>query len=238
MTSAATFEDAVMSILLEMKMYSQQRILEDQEGESFPTFAPTTPADDGADLVTSNDTTIILETLRIYGSLYALMFFVFCFVRQKYPKLYNTISSVFLWFSFVVCGSGYRYNFIHNHKTSPDSGGKIWEGFIQVVYASMFIGQLTLMGLLGLKETFYAVPALAPTLVITALYLGLVHPKKLRVASNLPAVDCVELDRRYAQEYGNVALDFQGKYLQPALRHRQLFPEEDLEVRGDGEAET
>jgi hypothetical protein len=49
--------------------------------------------------------------------------------------------------------SGYRYHFIHNQKPSPDSGGKLWPGFINVIIASQLIGQCTLFGLLVLKRT-------------------------------------------------------------------------------------
>jgi len=48
---------------------------------------------DGA-LVTSNDSTIIKETLRIYGSLYGVCFLLFCFLRRRYPRLFNIRSWV------------------------------------------------------------------------------------------------------------------------------------------------
>jgi Late exocytosis, associated with Golgi transport len=45
-------------------------------------------------LVTSNDSQIIRQTLRLYGCIYLAMFLVFCYVRQKFPKLFNIRSWV------------------------------------------------------------------------------------------------------------------------------------------------
>jgi Calcium-dependent channel, 7TM region, putative phosphate len=61
--------------------------------------------------------------------------------------------SPFLLLCFLLLESGYRYHFIHNVKPTPDSGGKLWPGFIRVLIASQLIGQCTLFGLLVLKRT-------------------------------------------------------------------------------------
>jgi hypothetical protein len=123
--------------------------------------------------------------------------------------------------------SGYRYNFIHNYSTHPDSGGKIWAGFVVLLYASIFLGQLTLIGLLILNEAFYSVPALAPLLVITVLFIVNVHPKRMRVAGNLPAIDCLMLDKQNTEGAEPSNYDFlRNKYLQPALKEPLLFPDE------------
>ena len=93
---------------------------------------------------------------------------------------------------------------------------------MNVLLASMLIGELTLIGLLGLKKAVYSVPALAPLVAITVLYMAMVCPKRLQVASNLPAQACAELDRRDADE----SLEFlRGAYVQPALKDRKLYPE-------------
>lgn len=128
----------------------------------------------------------------------------------------------------MICEYGYRYNFIHNRKTQPDSGGRIFKGFTQVLIASIFIGELTLLGTLGLKRAVYAVPALLPMLIITSLYTVLVYPRKMQVAESLPTIMCVELDRKHESE--GLGVDFLvGKYLQPSLQNRFQYPEEDFE---------
>jgi hypothetical protein len=153
-----------------------------------------------------------------------ILFYVVFFVYATIAP----IACLFLWLCFLICESGYRYHFIHNNKTSPDSGGKLWAGFIQVLLVSMLIGQLTLMGVLGLKKAVYAVPALAPMLAITILYMILVSPRRMHVSNFLPTIQCVELDQLNSGEHSNV--DFlKGEYLQPALKHRRLFPDVNLE---------
>jgi hypothetical protein len=128
----------------------------------------------------------------------------------------------------LICESGYRYHFIHNHKTTPDSGGKLWKGFIRVLMASMLIGQLTLIGVLALKKAVYAVPALTPMLGITILYMALVSPKKIHVSNFLPTVSCVELDRQFSHD-DTSNIDFLARqYVQPELQHRRLFPDREI----------
>lgn len=46
------------------------------------------------EIVTSTDSDIIRETLRIWGSLYIVCFLLYCFLRRRYPRLYNIRSWV------------------------------------------------------------------------------------------------------------------------------------------------
>ena len=151
-----------------------------------------------------------------------VLFYVMIFVYSSI----SPITCVFLCFCFFFLESGYRYHFIHNHHNHPDSGGKIWKGFIHVLMASILIGQLTVMGALGLKKALYSIPTLSPLLAITILFMIFVTPRRMHASEFLPAVLCMEWDHQYeAQECD---ADFaKGQYLQPALQHPRLFPEED-----------
>ena len=87
---------------------------------------------------------------------------------------------------------------------------------------------MTLIGLLILNSAFYAVPALVPLIVITILFIIYVHPVKMHVAKNLPAIMCLDVDRA-DPEADNDPLTYsfvQGKYLQPALTQPLVFPDE------------
>jgi len=153
-----------------------------------------------------------------------VLFYVVFFVYAPIAP----VSCIFLWLCFLICESGYRYNFIHNQKKTPDSGGRIFKGFTRVLLASIFIGELTLLGTMGLKQAIYAVPALAPMLIITILYATLVYPKKMEVAESLPTILSVELDRQRESE--GYELDFlKDKYLQPSLKHKFLYADENVE---------
>lgn len=136
------------------------------------------------------------------------------------------ISCAFIFVCYVILESGYRYHFIHNHPTTPDSGGKIFKGFMNVLMVSMLIGQFTLIGYLALKQVFYAIPAMAPLPAMTILFWVTVLPKRIHVSNFLPTVTCVELDRQYQSEERNDEF-IRKKYLQPALQHPKLFPDED-----------
>jgi hypothetical protein len=151
-----------------------------------------------------------------------MLFFVVYFVYAVIAP----VCSVFLCGCFVICESGYRYHFIHNNHTYPDSGGRLWQGFINVLMASMLIGELTLVGLLILKKTVYALPALAPLIAMTLLFMIFVIPKRNHVARHLPTMLCVELDKKNAQEENATARFASMKYLQPSLKAQPVNAEE------------
>lgn len=150
-----------------------------------------------------------------------MLFFVIFYV---YVTI-SPITSVFLFFCFIVCESGYRYHFVHNQKPTPDSGGMLWQGFIRVLMASMLIGQCTLFGMLILKKTVYALPALAPLGVITLLYIIFTVPKRNHVATHLPALKCAEIDQKNKRDGVHISEVAAREYLQPALRAIPLYPE-------------
>ena len=152
-----------------------------------------------------------------------MLFFVVYFVYATIAP----ISSWFLFGCFGICESGYRYHLIHNNHPYPDSGGRLWQSFIQVLMASMLIGELTLVGLLILKQAFYAVPTLAPLMAITILFMIFVIPKRNQAARNLPTMLCVEIDRKNAEEGNTVASFATLKYLQPSLTARPMYAEEE-----------
>jgi hypothetical protein len=54
----------------------------------------TSPQTDDKTLVSGNDSTIIKETLRLYGSLYLCCFCLYCVLRRRYPRLFNIRSWV------------------------------------------------------------------------------------------------------------------------------------------------
>lgn len=68
-----------------------------QAAANISTDVPASaPSAEGDDLVTSNDTAIIRETLRIYGSFYVLFFFLFCYLRSspRFARYFNIRSWV------------------------------------------------------------------------------------------------------------------------------------------------
>jgi hypothetical protein len=64
------------------------------EEDSFLTLRRLDEETDDNNLVTSNDSAIIRETLRVYGSLYVCCFFLYCILRKRYTRLFNVRSWV------------------------------------------------------------------------------------------------------------------------------------------------
>jgi hypothetical protein len=85
----------------------------------------------------------------------------------------------------------------------------------------MLIGQFTLVGLLVLKNAVYAVPAIAPLIAMTILYMAVVIPRKSHVSNYLPTMSCVEVDE---EDAGPLLAAANHIYLQPALQHPKLGP--------------
>jgi len=150
-----------------------------------------------------------------------MLFFVVFFV---YATI-SPITSVFMFFCFLICETGYRYHIIHNIPPDPDSGGKLWQGFVHVLMVAMLIGQSTLFGMLALKKTVYALPALAPLGVITLIFIIYAVPKRIYVATHLPTLLCVEVDKRNEEAGIHISQIAAKEYLQPALRAVPVFPE-------------
>jgi hypothetical protein len=142
--------------------------------------------------------------------LYFMVFFVYSAIAP--------ITTFFLYFCFVLLESGYRYQFIHNYPRAFDTGGKLWLTFIQFSFACMLISQLTLIGLLVLKKSVFAGPAMGPLLAITILFIIFLNGKHMFIARHLPTRDCLILDQQNSEAGLDDDYFARGKYLQPALR--------------------
>ncbi|KAL7556780.1 hypothetical protein ACA910_005222 [Epithemia clementina (nom. ined.)] len=139
--------------------------------------------------------------------LYFMVLFVYCVISPMTP-LITAVCFAFL-------GAMFRGQFIYIYGKHPDSGGKLWASFIQILLTCMLIAQLTIFGLLGLKKAVKQIPLFIPLLVITVLFNFYIRQQHFRVASYLPTRECLKEDLQRDQNF-----DFsfvQGAYLQPAL---------------------
>jgi hypothetical protein len=86
----------------------------------------------------------------------------------------------------------------------------------------MVIAQLTLIGVLILKQSPYAGPLLGPLLAITVLFIIYINSRPSVVAEYLPTRDCILKDSENAAE-GAPDLDFLKEvYLQPSLQSQSI----------------
>jgi Calcium-dependent channel, 7TM region, putative phosphate len=142
--------------------------------------------------------------------LYFMVYFVYACLAP--------ISSFFLLAMFILMESGYRYQFFHNYPCKVDSGGKYWEGFFQLLQGCMIVAQLTLIGFLLLKQSFYTVPFMTPLLVFSSGFFHFLNTHQLPVVKFLPTGQCVQVDQLYRLHDHSFV---KGRYMQPCIREAQ-----------------
>lgn len=152
--------------------------------------------------------------------LYFMVIFVYAVI--------SPIINYFMAICFLLMGTGYRYQFISNYPPTPDSGGKLWYGFVTICLSCMVIAQITLVGLLALKKATYALPCMAPLMAITVYFTHYLRGKHSYVTNHLPTRECLHLDRKH---FANGIDDFdfvRNKYVQPALLAKDEQPEDEI----------
>jgi len=156
----------------------------------------------------------------------AILYYMVLFVYSSTAPTTNW----FMFFCFAILSSGYRYQFIYNYPTTPDSGGKIWTGFISIALPCMFIAQITLVGLLTLNQALLAVPFTIPLLIIQVFFGIYIKQRHFYVTNFLPSRECLNIDLRNNSE---CRMDFSfvnRKYLQPAMQSKEDLQPENLSV--------
>jgi hypothetical protein len=68
-----------------------------------------------------------------------VLFFVVLLVYSVIAPIVNFVMA----FCFMYMGIAYRHQFIYIYPARPDSGGKLWTSFIDVLLACLFIGEST-----------------------------------------------------------------------------------------------
>jgi len=126
-------------------------------------------------------------------------------------------------FCFMLMFVSYRHQFIYIYPAFPDSGGRIWTGFIKILMTCMLIAQFTIVGLMALKKAVIATPLMIPLIVITVLFNAYIRQQHFRVAEFLPSRECLKEDLRKGRDFD---LSFtKGAYLQDEMQDKKKFPE-------------
>lgn len=147
-------------------------------------------------------------------TLFYVVFFVYAVIAP--------LTSPFVLLCFVLLETGFRYHLIHNFPPWYDTGGRLWFFFLRFTLASMIIAQLTLIGLLALKLSTYAVPLTVPLIVLTIGFIVFLLGEHRRVVQNLPTRDCVLKDRENEDKDVGFLKD---QYLQPELKTFRREPD-------------
>lgn len=156
------------------------------------------------------------ETFAQIQILYVMVLLVYAVIAP--------FTACALLFCFLLLEAGYRYQFIHNYPRAFDTGGKLWLTFVQFVLASLLIAEFTLAGLLALKQSKYAGPAIGPLIVVTVLFILYINSKNSQVMKFLPTKDCIRKDQERARDDLN-DISCKDEYLQPSLKKYREYPE-------------
>ena len=147
---------------------------------------------------------------------YFIVFFVYATLAP--------ITSIFVFICFVFMGAIYRHQFIFIYPTLPDSGGKLWVQFMQIVPVSLIIAEVTIVGFLALKTAPVASSLMVPLLIITILFNIYIRQKHYAVTNFLSGCACVDADRKNNID-GPMDMRFiSNQYKQPELRDKVLYP--------------
>jgi hypothetical protein len=150
--------------------------------------------------------------------LYFMVYFVYATIAP--------ITCFFMGACFLAMGAGYRHQLVYIYPTFPDSGGKLWASFFEIIPVCMIIAQVTIVGMLALKKAALASLIMFPLLVITILFTVYIRQKHFKMATeHLPARECIAVDLKNGagceMDYGFL----RGKYVQPELREKEVLPE-------------
>jgi hypothetical protein len=81
------------------------------------------------------DTPLTLKNLLPFQVLYFMVLFVYAVISPMTPIITGAC--------FLFMGAMFRHQFIHIYPKHPDSGGKLWANFIEIMLSCMLIAQIT-----------------------------------------------------------------------------------------------
>jgi hypothetical protein len=97
---------------------------------------------------------------------------------------------------------------------------------INLLLVSILISEVTLIGIMSIKEGAVAAALLIPLVIITVLFVFYIKQEHFRVTEFVPSTICKEED---IKNHGTLDLSLlSDKYLQPSLQVKYEYPETDL----------
>ncbi|CAB9519234.1 CSC1-like protein ERD4 [Seminavis robusta] len=124
-------------------------------------------------------------------------------------------------FCFLLLEVLFRHQMIYIYKRTPDSGGRLWMNFIKILTTCFLIAELTVFGLLALKDSVLST-IIFPLVVVSVIFSIYLRENHFNVAEHLPTRLCLDQDSK------NIDMDFgfaREAYLQPEMRERNALPE-------------
>ena len=134
------------------------------------------------------------------------------------------IMSFISYFVFCLLSLTYRNQLVYIYAKTNDSGGQRWEVTVKIIFASMVVAQITIIGIMSLKKSALGALAMLPLLIGTILFAAYLNQKHYMIAKYLPSTMCKEADIENRTKLMDCSW-MKNEYLQPVLKKKLDFPE-------------
>ena len=143
------------------------------------------------------------------------------------------LSSVALGLAFFILSFSFRHQFVYIYPKHPDTGGKLFLGFIDFAFICIIVSELTIVGFLGIKKNPVAAALMFPLIVLTVGFMIYIKQKHLKVGDQLPSVLCVVAD---ARNDADESVDY--SFLKDAFLHPAMKADLDVQPEAPKQAGT
>ena len=133
------------------------------------------------------------------------------------------IMSYILLVCFAILSLVFRHQLIYIYSTSNDDGGKLWTSAIMLLITCMIVSEITLIGIIFLKQAFLPGVCLIPLIISSFLFLSYIKQQHFRVTEFVPSTLCSKTDKDN-RELLDVSF-LKDQYLQPAMKNKVEYPE-------------
>jgi hypothetical protein len=116
----------------------------------------------------------------------------------------------------------YQNQLIFIYSAANDQGGMLWAKMVKIILWCIFIAQITLLGIMTLKQSALSSTLLIPLICCTVIFAVYLQQQHYIVTKFLPSTICKQVD---IQNHGKLDYAFlKGQYIQPALHTKILLP--------------
>ena len=116
----------------------------------------------------------------------------------------------------------YTNQFIFIYNAASDEGGVLWSKMVKIILLCMLIAQVTLVGIMSIKQSVLSSTLLLPLIGFTILFALYLEQEHYKVTFFLPSTNCRHADIANQDKLDKTCLS--GQYVQPALWTKVLVP--------------
>lgn len=147
---------------------------------------------------------------------------LYCMILLVYSCIAPIMSYV-MFFIFLLLLVTYRNQFIFVYSSHFDQGGALWSRMMKITLFSLVIAQVTLIGIMSIKQSSLSSSMLVPLCWFTIFFAVYLEQQHYKVTNHLPSTICKRID---AENHGKLDISFlKGQYIQPALKTKILLPD-------------